>query len=608
MTNPKRPVRRTAAIVLLAFGLAIVVEACSFETVFRAYLGKSLWQPTWRYVSELADGLPAEKADYQSYAGMSPGAGNSGLQNVRAAYRALFPDSGIGSLVWPDPVISNLRDLVRAASPANAAEADELRLLRCKVELRALKSWNDAALGQVRSCFESYLGQPRPAALASEASGWLARTEFLSGKGASAAKIYMSELASETSNIRRERLLSSLRMIHPREEELDEYFDTPAHALFAANQITSAEGPRALAGPLIKRLEEHEGLFRQGAESNALAITMMRAALEMGAPQSVLRYAERIPSNADTRQTAEYNWLVGTARFQGQDYLGAETAWMNVMNSKDGDLRQKAYAANGLIGVYARLKRPVDELWAAFQATSLSNAAAGGDRAQTFQVYPLYYYEMSRAGVYGYIGFDAPYLLDAELTDAELERSLKHPHMNPSDIDAIRYALAVRYARRERYLDAARIYDQRSSSRASLMREAAKLYAETKTPGIAADRRLKAMFDYADFLSNNEDGIFFNDTLWQGFQNGVLSGAVSLSDDSEGGAQLERRLRDDQEEYWRAYQILNRVVAQAGPTPLGKQAAERAIYCLRKIREDRFGRAQDISRADLRLSSWLERH
>ena len=140
------------------------------------------------------------------------------------------------------------------------------------------------------------------------------------------------------------------------------------------------------------------------------------------------------------------------------------------------------------------------------------------------------------------------------------------------------------------------------------MRDAAKLYEETKTPGIAADRRLKAMFDYADFLSNNENGILFNDTLWHGFQNGVLSGAASQSDDPDRDAQLVRRLRDDQEEYWRAYQILNRVVAQAGPTPLGKQAAARAIYCLRKIREDRFGRVQDISRADLRLSSWLERH
>lgn len=103
-------------------------------------------------------------------------------------------------------------------------------------------------------------------------------------------------------------------------------------------------------------------------------------------------------------------------------------------------------------------------------------------------------------------------------------------------------------------------------------------------------------------------GMLFNDTLWHGFQNGVLSNAASQSDDPDRDAQLVRRCRDDQEEYWRVYQILNRVVAQASPTALGKQAAERAIYCLRKIREDRFGQVQDISHADLRLSRWLERH
>lgn len=606
MTTGNRSLRRTAGLVLIAVVFAIVAEACSFETVFRAYLQKNMWQPTWKYVSELADGLPAEKSDYVSYAGMSPADGSSGLDKARLAYRALFPDSGISALRWPDPVISNLRDLVRAASPANAAEADELALLLCKVELRALKAENDAALDQVRSCFESYLAQPKPAALASEARGWLARTEYMNGKGAAASKIYMSELASETSNIRRDRLLESLRLISPTKDDLDAYFDTPAHALFAANQITSAEGPRFLAGPLIERLEQHENLFRQGAESNALAITLMRAALVTGAPDALLRYAERIPSNAAARRTPEYNWLVGTARFQEQNYAGAETALLAVINSKDADLRQKAYAANGLIGVYARLKRPVDELWAAFQATSLSNEATGGNYTQKFQVYPFYYYEMSHAGVFGYIDFDPPYLLDAELTDAELAQSLKHPRMNTSDLNAIRYELAVRYARREKYLDSAQLYDQLNTSRAQLMRDAAKLYAETKTPGMPVEQRLKAMFDYAEFLSSNEDGIFFNDTVWQHFQNGVLGGASG--DDPEQTLKQERRLRDDQEEYWRAYQILNRVVAEAGPTPLGKQAAEEAIHCLRAIRTDRFGRNEEIRLADLRLSGWLKRH
>jgi hypothetical protein len=227
-----------------------------------------------------------------------------------------------------------------------------------------------------------------------------------------------------------------------------------------------------------------------------------------------------------------------------------------------------------------------------------------------FSAYPFYYYEMSRAGVYGYLDFDAPYLLDAQLTDSELENSLKYRLMKPDDLPAIRYALAVRYARREKYAEAAQMYDQLTGARAELMRQAAKLFAATKAPGVPPERRLEALYDYADFLSQNEDGIFFNDTLWHGFQDGVLKGTVSASGTESAGraAELERRLRDDQEEYWRAYQILNRVVRQAGPTPLGKKAAARAIFCLRKIRTDRFGRAEDIDRADLRLSSWLERN
>jgi hypothetical protein len=71
---------------------------------------------------------------------------------------------------------------------------------------------------------------------------------------------------------------------------------------------------------------------------------------------------------------------------------------------------------------------------------------------------------------------------------------------------------------------------------------------------------------------------------------------------------MERRLRDDQEEYWRAYKILNGVVEKAGPTPLGKRAAARAITCLRRINTDRFGRAREIHDADIRLSSWLVRN
>src|SRR5947209_17495704 len=95
-----------------------------------------------------------------------------------------------------------------------------------------------------------------------------------------------------------ERLRASVLMIQPTLEDLDDDFDTPAHALFAANRITNSQYLSALAAPLITRLEQHSGLFGRGAESNALAIALMRAATRMGAPTSMLRYAERIPANA----------------------------------------------------------------------------------------------------------------------------------------------------------------------------------------------------------------------------------------------------------------------------------------------------------------------
>ena len=73
-------------------------------------------------------------------------------------------------------------------------------------------------------------------------------------------------------------------------------------------------------------------------------------------------------------------------------------------------------------------------------------------------------------------------------------------------------------------------------------------------------------------------------------------------------AQRERQLRDDQEEYWRAYKILNGIVEQAGPTPLRRRAAASAVSCLRRINTDRFGRAREIHDADIRLSRWMVRH
>jgi hypothetical protein len=192
-----------------------------------------------------------------------------------------------------------------------------------------------------------------------------------------------------------------------------------------------------------------------------------------------------------------------------------------------------------------------------------------------------------------------------------------------SSLDTVRYALAVRHARREDYAQAARLYDALHSPRASSMKEAERLFAETRAPDAPPQRRLEAQYAYAAFLGDHENRIFFNNLLWGGFQTEAFvyrnpdtreppwrPGDRSARPDAEQTrrARQERRLRDDQEEYWRAYQILNGVVQQAGATPLGKQAAARAVRCLRRINTYRFGRAREIHDADIRLSSWLIRH
>src|SRR5262249_10311033 len=159
-------------------------------------------------------GLPPEKQNHSPYAGMAASGGSTELQKARDAYRTLFPDPPT-SLNWPESTLANVRNILLSTSVTNSAEEPELALMRCKLELRAAHPGDDPALAQVRSCFESFLAQPKPEALASEARGWIARTDFLRGKDASAAKFYLDELAKETSNIRRERLLNSLRLIEP---------------------------------------------------------------------------------------------------------------------------------------------------------------------------------------------------------------------------------------------------------------------------------------------------------------------------------------------------------------------------------------------------------
>lgn len=625
--------RQLLCVVFVVCGLVAIAGACATDVTFRAYLDKTFWRPRVRYIAELADGLPKEKRNYSAYAGMGASGGRPDLQEVRKAYQDLLSGKDEGSynaLVFSEVNVGRVRDMLGGLRSANKIEADEIDLLKCKVGLRAASKQDSTALAGVQTCFESYLRQSRPVALTSEARGWLARTYYLSGKHGGAAKIYLDELASTTSNIRRERLLTSLRMLYPYDtraaqlrKDLNEFLDTPAHALFAANLITNpnwielaSEDLSDVASQLVQDLEQHRNLFRQGAESDALALALMRAALRIGDAAAVLRYSESIAQNSIVRQSPEFVWLAGSARFLQREDTQAESYFLSLLGSGKADDRYKTFAANGLIGVYDRSRQRVRQLWAAFQAEA-------NDRE--------YHDDADSLGVSGW-NFNVAYLLDIQLSDAELEEYLQlysDPKTDPiveryprnrTATELVRYALAVRQSRHERFLEASRTYDALyMSQRATRMRQAAGLFASAQDPSFTPERHLEAQYAYGAFLADNSERVFFNDRLWHGFQMWALMPLGSERDSYEtvnhhqslpaeevpGIREAERKFKDDQEEYWRAYQILNQVADQAGKTPLGLRAATKAIVALRRIRPDRFGRAQEIQAADTRLTNWL---
>src|SRR5581483_3906769 len=117
--------------------------------------------------------------NYLPYAGMAETGGPAALQTLRDTYADLFPpDNPYERLEWSPSTVDHLNDLLRAVRPANSAQSHELDLLRCKIELRAAQPSDSAALETTRACFETFLKTPRPAAFASEARGWPARTYF----------------------------------------------------------------------------------------------------------------------------------------------------------------------------------------------------------------------------------------------------------------------------------------------------------------------------------------------------------------------------------------------------------------------------------------------
>jgi len=252
--------------------------------------------------------------------------------------------------------------------------------------------------------------------------------------------------------------------------------------------------------------------------------------------------------------------------------------------------------------VKAGLRRPVEQLRHALWShpQTQENGDVSGRYGEVFN--RSIYWEVTT-------GWDRKLLLEAEVP-IEALRAFIDQYPKAPQLGLVRYSLAVRLARENQFDESARIFDSLGVAyRARRMRRLAFLYGEAYRADAPGTEVLEAKFVLAQFLSDNSERVFFNDRLWDQLQSYFFYGAKDTrftAPERLRQAALERKLKDDQEERWRAYLILREVVTEAGPTPLGRHAAELAIRCVRRINE-RFDRPQEIRDADIELSRWLRR-
>jgi tetratricopeptide (TPR) repeat protein len=392
-------------------------------------------------------------------------------------------------------------------------------------------------------------------------------------------------------------------------DHLEEYFDTPEHAAFAIQMATNPHldrpyvrderwKPRAAEEPSYDRvntlLEKHSALLKSNRGADALALLGMRTALRMGDPPAALRVAAMIPDDAAIRAEPDFNWMLASAHFLSHEYEAAEEPLLTLFKSSRSTNNQKAAAAYALCGVYQKNKNAVEQihfaLWlhdAGREHMYFGNPSGVGDQSV--------YWAVS--------GWDLNLLLDAEATIDSLGSFLRlYPDV--PDVRLVRYSLAVRLARENRYEEAAEIYQRiNAGRRAARMRQLAALYKAAN----GTEQAQEAKYKMAKFIADNPDRIYFNDALWGGYQRYALVGSGDSRLTREERRMLmenERRLKDDQEERWRAYMILREVVQDSGKTQLGRHAARLAVVCLRGISE-RFERQDEIHKADTELSNWL---
>jgi hypothetical protein len=474
-------------------------------------------------------------------------------------------------------------------------------------------------LQSAKKKLEAFLRTARTPEFLSEARGWLAHIHYLLGDQTAAGKIYLDELNRTGSNLSRETLLNSLQMTYGYDggpkllAHLGEYFDTPEHAAFAIQLVTNPhwqssdarfEHPESVDqsyAQIRDLLEKHRDLLQSNTGANALSLLAMRTALRMGDPLGAKKIAEMTPADAAIRSQPDFNWMLASSQFLSREYAAAEHPLLALFRSSRSSNNQRAAAAYGLCGVYRKTGNIEEQLrFALWLHTAVH-------KAETYLRVPSGVEDLS---VYwAASGWDLNLLLDTEASIDAL-RSFVNRNPDLADIRLVKYSLAVRLTRETQYQEAADIYQAINAVlRAPRMRQLAALNQEANRTDLTGQQSQEARYRLAEFISANPDRIYFNDALWGGLQRYAFQASSdSRLTRAERQALIdgERRLKDEQEERWRAYLILRDVVRDAGETDLGRRAAVLAVRCLRGI-SDRFERQEEIRKADIELSNWLRR-
>jgi hypothetical protein len=545
---------------------------------------------------------------------------------LSAAYQKIAAPSGgdFDTGKAPETDLAALRGLVTAAQAdktLSAREREEVALIDAKIDMRAGEPDNEDLLRLAQRKLELFIRTTKAPEYRSEARGWLAHIHFLRGEQTAAGKIYLDELNRPGSNLSQETILNSLRLTYGYDggpelvANLGEYFDTSEHAVFAIQLLTnphwnqySPETERAddtrkeseTYQKIKTLLAVHADLLRKANDGDQLVLLGMRTALRMGDPTEALKIAGSVPDNVG-HASPDLLWMLASAHFLTHDFAGAEQPLLELFDSAAAVKRQKAAAAYGLCGVYQKIGKPVEQMRFALW---LHN---GWRRMDPDVDWPVGIEDQS---VYwAFSGFDLGLLLESEAPDEALEEFVqKYPSIE--GVRLVHYALAVRRARQNRYEAAAEIYDSiNARRRATRMREAARLWQQANRTDISPEDLLEAKFKMAEFLSANAERIYFNDTLWNRFQRYAFIAEKDTRLTLEERRRLmagERKLKDDQEERWRAYILLKDVVNDAAKPGLRRKAALLAGQTLASISE-RFGRQTEIHGAVRQMSLYDRR-